>query len=169
MRTRYSAYILATCVALNASHLTVAGHPPDYGVSVKVVKRAALAKAKTYSWIPSVSTVYKAVHAQIKAAIDRELGARGFTKLDAGPSDVLVTYSSLRSTDVDLEGKKDKDGILPMYPVGSLVVELRDPASREPLFRVRVDTPIHIAAAELENDINAAVKAIFAKYPVPKS
>jgi hypothetical protein len=169
MRTRYSAYILATCVALNAGNLTAAGHQPDYGVSVKVVKRAALAKAKTYSWMPSDPSVYKAVHAQIKAAIDRELGARGFTKLDAEPSDVLVTYSSLRSTDVDLEGKKDKDGILPMYPVGSLLVELRDPASREPLFRVRIDTPIHIAAAELENDINAAVKAIFAKYPAPKS
>jgi hypothetical protein len=167
MRTLSPTHILAICLSLNAGYLIASGHQPEYGVSLKVAKAAALAKAKTYSWTSTYPSVNKAVDAQIKAAVDRELSARGFTKLDAEPSDVLVTYSSLRSTDVDLKGKK-KDGILPMYPVGTLVVELRAPASREPLFRVRIDTPINTTPAELEADINAAVKAMFAKYPAPK-
>ena len=50
-------------------------------------------------------------------------------------------------------------------PVGTLVVDLRDPATRQPVFRVRVDTPIDTEPDKLEANINAAVAAMFAKYP----
>jgi hypothetical protein len=45
------------------------------------------------------------------------------------------------------------------------VVDLRDPATRQPVFRVRVDTPIDTEPDKLEANINAAVAAMFAKYP----
>lgn len=168
MRTWNSAFILTTCVALSAGLLAGGGQKPNYGVTLKVAKAAALAKVKTYTWTPGLGSYYKDVEAQIMAAVDRELGARGLTKLTSGPSDVTVQYASLRSTEVDLKGKQ-KEGLYPEYPVGTLVVELRDAKSREPVFQVRMDTRIDLTPAKLEAQINDAVAAMFAKYPAPKA
>jgi hypothetical protein len=168
MRTWCSAFILTACVTLSADLVAVADQEPKYGVTLKVAKAAALAKAKTYKWTPGLGSYYKDVEAQIMAAVDRELSARGLTKLTSGPSDVTVQYASLRSTEVDLKGKQ-KDGLYPEYPVGTLVVELRDAESREPLFDVRMDTPIDLTPAKLEAQINDAVASMFAKYPAPRA
>ena len=136
-----------------------------YGVRVVVAKAADLAKAKTYSWTVSQPSPDKTVDAQIVAAVDRELSALGFTKAASGTGDVQATYASTRRTDVNLKGKANASGARPAYEVGTLVVDLRDPATREPLFRVRNDTPVTIEADKAEAQIGAAVKAMFEKYP----
>lgn len=164
LRITHSWFILA-CVLLGAHQLVVAGQQPKYGVSVKAVKPATLAKAKTYVWTVSQPSAVKSVDTQIVAAVDRELNARGFTKLASGPSDVVVTYASLSRTDADLKSKPSKDGTLREFAVGTLVVDMRDPANRQSLFRVRMDTPIDNDPAKLEATIDAAVTAMFAKYP----
>jgi hypothetical protein len=157
-----SAFLI--CLLLVSGALTVSSQQPKYGVSLKVAKASALASAKTYAWIAGQPSFDKAVDAQIKAAVDRELGARGFTKVESGASDVLATYASVSRTDVNLKSKA-KDGARPTYSVGTLVVDLLDPRSRQPAFRVRVDTPINAEPAKLEAEINAAVAAMFQKYP----
>jgi len=136
-----------------------------YGVKVVVAKAADLAKAKTYSWTVSQPSPDKTVDAQIVAAVDRELSALGFTKAASGTGDVQATYASTRRTDVNLKGKANASGARPAYEVGTLVVDLRDPATREPLFRVRIDTPVTTEADKAEAQIDAAVKAMFEKYP----
>jgi len=165
------ASIAAACVLLGASSLVLAGQQTKYGVSVKAAKPAALAKAKTYVWTKSQPSFDKDVDRQIIAAVDRELSARGFTKVDAAPSDVVVTYASLSRTDADLKSKPDKDkgGALREYAVGTLVVDMRDPANKDSLFRVRMDTPIDKDPVKLEAAINAAVAAMFEKYPKPST
>ena len=46
-------------------------------------------------------------------AIDRELSARGVTKVTSGSAEIVVTYLSVRRTDVDLKSKPSgKDGTL---------------------------------------------------------
>ena len=161
--------VMLAWVLLGTSQLAVAGQQPKYGVSVKAAKPAALAKAKTYVWTKSQPSFDKDVDRQIIAAVDRELGARGFTKLDSGTSDVLVTYASIGRTDVDLKSKPSADGMRPQYAVGTLVVDMRDPANKESLFRVRMDTPIDKDPVKLEAGINAAVAAMFEKYPKPSA
>ena len=42
---------------------------------------------------------------------------------------------------------------------------LLDPANRKRLLRLRIDTPIGSDSSKLEEDINRAVAAMFAKYP----
>ena len=121
-----------------------------YGVKVVVAKAADLAKAKTYSWTVSQPSPDKTVDAQIVAAVDRELSALGFTKAASGTGDVQATYASTRRTDVNLKGKADASGVRPAYEVGTLLVDLRDPATREPLFRVRIDTPVTTEADKAE-------------------
>jgi len=150
---------------LGTFQLVSAGQQPKYGVSVKAAKPAALAKARTYTWTKSQPSFDKDIDRQIVAAVDRELDARGLTKLAAAPADLVVTYASLSRTDADVKSKPSGDGKLREYAVGTLVVDLRDPANRESLFRVRMDTPIDKDPQKLEAGINAAVAAMFEKYP----
>jgi hypothetical protein len=53
------------------------------------------------------------------------------------------------------------------FAVGTLVVDLSEPKKGQILFRVRIDTPIDLAPATREATINAAVTAMFEKYPSP--
>ena len=165
MRLMPVSFIL-TCVLLGAFESVVAaGQQPKYGVTVNTANAAALAKAKTYSWTPTSPSPDKTIDAQIVAAVDRELSALGLTKVAAGTSDLLATYASLQRTDVDLKSEGAKTGRGREYAVGTLVVDLRDSATRQPLFRVRIDTPIDAPRDKLEPEINAAVTAMFKKYP----
>jgi hypothetical protein len=165
MRTTRLVFILI-CVLFGVRDLVViAGQQPKYGVTVKVAKAAALANAKTYSWTISQPSPDKAVDAQITAAVDRELSALGLAKVAAGKSDLLATYASVRRTDVDLKSKGAKTGHGREFAVGTLVVDLRDPASSQPLFRVRIDKPLDPEPEKVEAAINAAVTAMFEKYP----
>jgi len=153
-------------VWLVASPLAAVGQT-KYGVSVKTSKPAALAKAKTYVWTKGSPSFNKSVDAMIVAAVDRELGARGFMKLPSGPSDVTASYASLGRTDVEVKNTKNapKDAAAREYAVGTLVVDLHDATSSEVLFRVRTDTPIERDIATIEATINKVVAAMFEKYP----
>jgi hypothetical protein len=158
-----TSWFTLVCVLLGTSHLLVAGAQTKYGVTVQVVKPEELAQAKTYVWGVNRAAFDKDADTLIIAAVDRELAARGFTKLPSGQSDVSVAYGALGRTDVDTtksqEGASERD-----FSVGSIVVELRDP-KRQSLFRVRMDTPIKRDPATIGAAINAAVTAIFEKYP----
>jgi len=137
-----------------------------YGVTVIENHSAPLAKAKTYLWTASQPSPDKAVDALIVAAIDRELAARGLTKVASGKSDLTVAYVSQRRTEVDLKAKAAAGGA-PEYAVGVLILDVRDATARTPLFRARLDQPIDTAQAQAEATIQAAVKSLFEKYPTP--
>lgn len=161
------ASLILTCVGLLVSQFVAAAQQPKYGVTVLTSKPAPLAKAKTYVWTRGNPALDKRVDALIVAAVDRELSARGFAKLTSGQGDVVVTYASLSRTDVDLKTKVPQGATRPEFAVGTLIVDLSDPASRQQLFRVRMDTPIEKDPVLLEAGINAAVTAMFDKYPAP--
>jgi len=161
------AWVVLAGMLLGAGHLVVASQR-KYKAIVKAVQPAALAKARTYVWTVSHQSFDKAADHLIVAAVDRELAARGFTKLPSGPGDVVVTYASLSKTHVDLKSKTSKGGLYREFLVGTLVVDLSDPASRQSLFRVQMDMPIERDPAALEAAINAVAAAMFDKYPTQK-
>lgn len=142
-----------------------AAQTPTYGARVTVSKNVDPAKFKTYSWVKGGPSAIKSVDAQIVAAVDKELKGVGLTMAASGPGDVLVTYYSLRRTDVDLKGKEDAAGALRQYPVGSLLVAMMDPGTRRRLVQLRTDKPIDLDPAKAESVINTAVAELFAKYP----
>ena len=74
-----------------------------YGVKADVANAPALLKATTYAFTPGQPSYDKTVDQTIISAIDREMNARGVKKVTSGPSDVVVTYLSVRRTDVDLK------------------------------------------------------------------
>ena len=142
-----------------------AGQMPTYGARVTVAKGVDAAKFKTYSWTKGGPSANKAVDGQIVAAVDRELKAVGLTKATSGKGDVLVTYYSLRRTDVDLKAEPDASGTRPQYAVGSLLVALVDPGTLKRVVELRTDKPVDLDPAKSEAVINSAVTELFAKYP----
>jgi hypothetical protein len=164
MRTRNTPVALMLIGASIVAQVVAQAGQPKYGVSVQESKPAALANVKTYRWTQTRPSFDKTIDAQIVVAVDRELEARGLSKLVTGPCDLLVTYSSLSRTDLDLKSKP-ASGQSSELAVGTLIVDLRDPSNRSSLFRVRMDTPIETDRARLEAIINAGVAAMFKKYP----
>ena len=139
----------------------------SYGVTADVANAPALLKAATYTFTPGQPSYDKTVDQAIISAIDKEMSARGVTKVTSGRSDVVVTYLSVRRTDVDLKSTPSaKDGTLREYAVGTLVVSISDPADpQKKLFNGRIDKPLDLDPATYEATITAAVAAIFEKYP----
>ena len=152
---------------LYAGQANVFAQATKYGVTVDVSNAPVLLNASTYTFVAGQPAYDKAMDALIISAIDRELSARGMMKVTSGPADVVVTYLSVRRTDVDLKSKpKTNDGTLREYAVGTLVVSVTDPADRQKaLFTARSDQPLDLNPATYETTVKTVTAAIFEKYP----
>lgn len=158
--------VVMLCVLAGLAVAPVVAQTPKYGVTVKTDEKTDFSKFKTYTWEHGWQAYDKTVNAEILAAIDRELAGVGLTKKASGPSDVIVTYASLRRIDVDTNSRQEVDGMRRQYDVGSLVVLLLEPGSRKELFRGRVDQPIEMDSPEkVKAAIDSATAEMFAKYP----
>ena len=113
------------------------GAQTKYGVTVQTSSPDKLAKVATYQW--TGGSLSRQVDGLITAAVERELAARGITKVTSGRSDVLVSYSALGRTEVDVKAADKKDGTEREQSIGTLTVDLREAVSRELLFRARVE------------------------------
>jgi hypothetical protein len=160
-------HIMTAGFLVTALALAVAAQTPKYGVVVEIEdKKADFASFKTYTWQRGQASFDKTIDAQIVAAVDDELAKLGMTKGATGAAvDVLVTYASTNRTDVDLKGKPDAAGARPKYSVGTLVVALLEPKSRNRLLRMRVDQPIDTEPEKLEATIKSVVAQMFERYP----
>lgn len=160
---RYIAGFLV-CAAVSAAGIAHAQNNTKYGVTVTADKSTDFSRFKTYAWTQTRPSSDKTIDAQVIAAVDHELGALGMTKAASGKPDVLVSYSSLSRSDVDVTGKADARGARPQYAVGTLVVGLLDATSRKELLRLRADKPIE-STQNLEPVIKSVVAEMFEKYP----
>jgi len=165
---RLTRIVAASLFALGLAAASAAAETPDYGVSLKVAKKAELAKVKTYSWGISHAAIDKAVDGQIVAAIEHELAGLGLTKVTQGSGDALVSYHTVVRRDVDAKKKTAADEV-PGYLVGVISIEVRGAASKDVLFQVRIDKPIDVERAQLGPVIDEAIKAMFNRYPRPSA
>jgi hypothetical protein len=153
------------CLALGLAVASAAAQMPKYGVTVKTDNKTDFTKFKSYAWENGWQSYDKAVHQQILDAVDREMKGLGLERRESPPADMTVTYGTLRRTDTDLNSKSaDKR----QYAVGSLVVLIRDSATRKELFRARADKPIDAAPDKVQAVIDEVVAEMFAKYPTRK-
>ena len=149
------------------THITVM---PKYGVKVTVDKRADFSRHKTYYWTPGWTVFDPTLDAGIVAAVDRELAAVGLTKHDSEPADLVVTYASLRRTDVDLRAKKLPGSLVyPEYPVGTLIVLVREPVTLRELYRARADIKLETDLSRLPGQFDDVVAQMFERYPTRKT
>jgi|SRR5678815_1113626 hypothetical protein len=161
MKTLFAMFVLSLafyCVA-------VAG-PSDFRVKVTVDKHTDFSALHTYAWTRSLASLDPEFDAHIVEAIDRELAAVGLIRQDSEPADVVVSYGTVRRSDVDVSAKRDRDsGTYPEYSTGTFVVLMREASSRRELFRARAKVPIDVDIAQLERHIDDIVARMFAHYP----
>jgi hypothetical protein len=154
------------CLALVAFALPLAGQP-KYGVTSTADKATDFTKLKTYVWQTGFDAPDKTVHAAITAAIDKELAALGFQKKASAPSDVVVKYATLRRIDVQPSTKTTgaANPTRSQVDVGSLQLQMLNPADAKELWKVRIDKPVEVDMAKMEATVNSIVAEIFTQYP----
>jgi hypothetical protein len=161
---RLARVVAAGVLTLGLTAATAAAETPDYGVTVKVTKKAELARLKTFSWGTSHAAIDRAVDSRIVEAIERELAGVGLTKATSGSGDALVAYHTVVRRDVDTKKPTEKDGV-PGYLVGVISIDVRAASSKDVLFEVRIDKPIDVERAQLGPVVDQAIKAMFERYP----
>ncbi len=139
---------------------------------LKSDKTADVAAFKTYEWTPGHKALDPAWDKAIVAAVEKELAAKGLKP--GKPADVLVAYHGVQREDVDLSTFDPKAAAAgtraaQVIKMGTLVVELRNPTSREVIWRVAAEGAIKdVAAAERDAFVARMVAALFEKYPAKK-
>src|SRR5262245_22390150 len=145
--------------------VVVAG-PADYRVKVACDKHTNFSALHTYAWTAGLASLDPEFDAHIVEAIDRELGSVGLIRQEREPADVVVSYGTVRRSDVDGSAKRDRDsGTYPEYSTGTFVVLIREASSRRELFRARAKMPIDVDIAQIEQQIDEIIARIFAQYP----
>jgi hypothetical protein len=143
--------------------------PGSYAIVSTVDEQTDFAALKTYAWAPGWPAYEDTQNEQIVAAVNRELAARHLTESADGHADVIVTYGILRREDVDLSAAGHApDRELPTFPVITLVVRMREAATRRELFSVRADTPVQSVQTAVTT-IDDRIVQMFERYPERKS
>ena len=142
------------------------------GVNVLVLDKATdFTKFKTYEWAPGHKALDPAWDKAIIDGIDKALAAQGLKK--GSPADVLVEYHAVQSDEVDLrtfDNKAPAQGqeraSAQLVKKGTLVIDLRVPASRTVVWRVDAERAVTaITGAERDAFVAKLVTAMFEAYP----
>ena len=140
--------------------------PADYRVKVTVDKHTNFSALHTYAWTRGFASLDPELDAFIVAAIDRELASAGLIRQETEPADVVVSYGTVRRSDIDVSAKRDRNsGVYPEYSTGTFVVLIREAYSRREVLRARAEVPIDVDTTKLEEQIDMIIARIFSHYP----
>jgi Domain of unknown function (DUF4136) len=138
----------------------------DHRVKVTFDKHTDFSALHTYAWTRGFASLDPEFDARIIEAIDRQLASVGLIRRDGEPADVVVSYGTVRRSDVDVRAKRDRSsGTYPEYSTGTFVLLIREASSRRELFRARAKVPIDVDIAQIEQQVDEIVARIFARYP----
>jgi hypothetical protein len=144
-------------------------------------RNADLTRYARYSWAPPDRTATgdprldnnEIVEEKIQAAVDRELGSRGFEQVATGSPDLLVHYHTSVEQRIDL---RETDSSAPcedcqpfIYEAGTLVIDLVDASTRQLVWRGWSEGSIEGVVdnqALMEARIDESVKKIFDRLPL---
>jgi len=140
--------------------------PADNRVKVTVDKHTDFSALHTYAWTRGFASLDPDLDAFIVAAIDRELASAGLIREESEPADVVLSYGTVRRSDIDVSAKRDRNsGVYPEYSTGTFVVLIREASSRRELLRARAEVPLDVDITQLEEQIDSIITRIFAHYP----
>ena len=161
MQQLFAGWMLSLAVCFVA-----AAAPADDRVKVTVDKHTDFSALHTYAWTRGFASLDPDFDAFIVAAIDRELSSAGLIRQETEPADVVVSYGTVRRSDIDTSAKRDRNsGVYPEYSKGTFVVLMREAFSRRELLRARAEVAIDVDIPRLEEQVDAIIVRIFAHYP----
>jgi hypothetical protein len=143
---------------------------------------------RSYAWLANVRTPSddprlhnSLVDTRVRAAVDREFAAKGYSKTQASSADFLVTYYLGLETKIDVHtihsgygygyrgyrGRVGTETMVDQYEEGSILLDILDPAGKELLWRGTASARVSRSSnpEKRENRINVAVAEILAKFP----
>ncbi len=184
----YAAFRFSLCIAI-ISLLALAASARDK-ISVSYAKGFSFSQYKTYAWAEHGAVAHPMLAANIVAAIDQELQARGLQRvtLNAKPDLVIQIYGSI-DTDMTMYSNDPiyggTGGIPPFDPSetgpafvgfygnttvtvrkGQMVVDLIDAKARKLVWRGMASESLSSQDPEkIVDEVNGAISKMFKEYP----
>ena len=143
-------------------------------------RAANFAAFKTYAWVRGTELADKLNHNRVTGAIDTQLAARGFSKLqDAGAADVLVAYHASFDKNLRINGFASgwgpyrfggmRSGTVTTEDilVGTLIVDMVQANTKTIVWRGVANGEVNpkLSPEKRDKKINSAVEKIFKNYP----
>jgi hypothetical protein len=149
-------------------------------VTVDWDKTADFTKYKTYWWDKGTPVPNQLMHDRIIAAIDKELAAKGFQKVeDRSAADLIILYHAAVGVETQLYTTDMGGGwgwrwgggmsttTVEKIPQGQLVVDIGDAKTKKLLWLGNASETLSDKPEKNEEKVNKAVKNLFKKFPPP--
>jgi len=155
--------------------LAVGGCGGNMKVATDYDRSANFAPLKSYSWREGTPLPNPLMSGRVVAAVDRELAAKGFTKVESG-GDVNVTYHASADKEVDIQsfntggpyacyGGCSTSTTVTHVTVGTIIVDIVDAKTDKMLWRGSASDTVSDDPSRNEQKINDGVKMMFAGFP----
>jgi hypothetical protein len=149
-------------------------------VSYDYDRSTDFSRLKSYAWVKGTNLRDELNHKRIMDAVDAQLVAKGFTRVDPGSNpDVLVAYHASFSRDLEINGfstgyrwgpPRTGSARVEQVTVGTLVVDMVDAKSRTLVWRgiATKDLDPKASPEKRDKNINKAAEKMFKNYPAKK-
>jgi hypothetical protein len=148
-------------------------------VTFDLDRSANFSKFRTYTWVRGTDLNDQLNHQRVMRAVDAQLSARGFSKVDAaGNPDVLVAYHASfdKNLQINAFGSGPRIGLrsgtarVEEIVVGTLAIDMMDAQSRNIVWRGMATKELDATASpeKKEKNINKAAEKIFKNYPASR-
>jgi len=164
---------ISTLVA--AASLALSTPALAQSVSYDYDRSTDFSRLKTYAWVPGTNLKDELNHKRIMDAVDAQLRAKGFTRVEAsGNPDVLVAYHASFSQNLEINGwggyrwgPGARSARVEQVVVGTLVVDMVNARSKTIVWRGIASKELDPDASPEKRDknINKAAEKLFKKYP----
>jgi Domain of unknown function (DUF4136) len=158
-------------ISMFAIFLSFTQLPPKEGkIETTRDPKADFSKFTTYTWARGYDSHDQVAHKVIVEGIEGELAARGFQKVEKGPSSVTIRYFTVLRTDVDLDSleKMKSEGKPPAARnLGRLVIVMRD-SSDNRVWTADTVQAVSLDATTRAEQVRSVVTAMFETYPKKK-
>jgi Domain of unknown function (DUF4136) len=174
MNMRVVKLVIATALVFGVAIVAAQDVTYDYDRS------ANFSAFNTYAWAPGTSLKDELNHKRIVAAIDAQLAQKGLSKVQANANpDLLVAYHANFGTSLQITGfasgwggyrfagSRSGSARAEEIPVGTLIIDLVDAATRTIVWRGTATRDIDVKADPEKRDksINRTAEKLFKNYP----
>lgn len=139
-------------------------------------RAANFTRFKTYTWVHGTAVSDQLNHQRIMRAVDSQLSARGFSKVEATSNpDVLVAYHASFDKNLQINafgsgpriGMRSGTATVQELVVGTLAIDMMDAQTHNIVWRglASKELDAKASAEKKEKGINKATEKIFKNYP----